>query len=135
MPRNRASKAELESRREEIQQLIVKGTTNKAICQMMSEKYKTSKRAIQEDIRKIGQEWAESLNENQKELKGLYEERLNMLFQAAIDDGNIRAALEVQKEIHKINAIYNDKDEKEDTAPKIINIGRKSTLKVVDGGN
>lgn len=132
MPRNRASKAELETRREEIQQLIVNGTTNRAICQIMSEKYKTSKRAIQEDIRKIGKDWAESLTEDQKELRGLYQERLDMLFQAAIDDGNIRAALEVQKEIHKLNAIYHKNEEKADEAPKFINIGRKSPLKVVN---
>jgi hypothetical protein len=56
MSRSRAGKAELIRRREEIQRLILVGTTTTEILDTMSLKWKTTRRAIQDDLMKIGKD-------------------------------------------------------------------------------
>lgn len=135
MPRNRASKAELIKRRQEIQELLIQGHKNSFIVERMAEQYKTSARAIQEDIRLIAKEWAESNPQESQELRNKYAERLEWLFCEAAGKGHVKVALEVQKEINKLNGLYKETDTTEKSMPEFINIGRRSKLKVVDGSN
>lgn len=135
MSRNRASQAELVARREEIQELILEGHTNTFIVDRMAEKWKTSKRAIQEDIRLIGQQWLEKAQENTQKMRNRYEERLELMFKKAFALGQFKTALAIQQEIHKLNGLYKEKEDNKDNAPQIINIGRKSPLKMVEGSD
>lgn len=135
MSRNRASQAELVARREEIQELILEGHTRNFIVDRMAEKHKTSKRAIQEDIRLIGKMWQERMQETTQKMRNKYEERLELMFKKAFALGQFKTALAIQQEIHKINGLYKEKEDNKDEAPQIINIGRKSALKMVEGAD
>jgi hypothetical protein len=100
----------------------------------MSIKWETSKRAISEDMRSIAEEWAEKSSENTQLMRNKYEARLEMLFNRALLKDQIKSALEIQKEISKLNGLYKDSDDKNDELPKFVNVSRKNDLKVV-GGN
>lgn len=134
MPRNRASKAELTKRRNEIKKLLIEGHEKTFIVDRMADQFKTSQRAIQEDIRIIGKEWAEAAEKDTKELKTKFEERLEWLFCEAAGKGHVKVALEVQKEINKINGLYKEKEEHQEKIPEII-VSRRNQLKVVNGEN
>lgn len=127
---SRSSKAQLIKRREEVQKMIVTGAHYQTICEELSKKWETSKRAIQEDIRLINKEWQESAEESKQLLQNKNKERLELLFHSAIMKEQFKTALEIQKEINKLDGLYKEV-EKEDKIPEIIKIGRKSDLKVV----
>lgn len=132
MARNRASQAELQKRRLDIQKMILQGTPTITIVEEMAKQYKTSKRAIQEDMRLIAKEWQERADEETRVMKNRYLERLELLFHEAISKGQVKIALEVQKEIHKFTGHYNDKEETEVEMPKFINVAvRPSSLKII----
>jgi transposase-like protein len=133
MPRNRANKAELIKRREEIQQLIVQGMTNYDILESMSIKWKTSKRAIQDDISTIAKEWQKREPEETALMRNKYADRLEYMFNEAMSKGHVKVALEVQKEIHKLNGMYVGEKEDANTMPEIINISKKPKLRAVEG--
>jgi len=133
MPRNRANKAELIKRREEIQQLIVQGLTNYDILEAMSIKWKTSKRAIQDDISTIAKEWQKREPEETALMRNKYADRLEYMFNEAMSKGHVKVALEVQKEIHKLNGMYVGEKEDANTMPEIINISKKPKLRAVEG--
>jgi hypothetical protein len=134
MSRSRAGKAELIRRREEIQRLILVGTTTTEILDTMSLKWKTTRRAIQDDLMKIGKDWAAKAPEETQKMRNAYADRLELMFHAAMESGNLKVALEIQKEIHKLNAVYTEKEKTEnDNVPKFINISRRDPLKVVGG--
>lgn len=135
MSRKRATQAELVARRQEIQELILEAHTKQFIVDRISEKYKTSKRAVQEDIRLIGEMWMQREPQDVQRMRNKYEERLELMFKKAFGMGQFKTALEIQKEIHKINGLYKEKEEVKDKAPEFINIGRKSPLKVVEGAD
>lgn len=128
---SRATNSELIKRRQEIQQLILKGLTSSDIQEQMSVKWKTSSRAIAEDMRNIAKDWQEQKTEDSQLMRNKYAERLELLFNKALEADNVKAALDVQKEIHKLNDIYKDVEEEKDKIPEFINIGRRSPLKVV----
>lgn len=131
MSRNRASKAELLKRRQEVQELIIQGHPKSFIVDRLAEQYKTSKRAIQEDMRLVAKDWQDKAPEESQLMRNRYEERLEWLFCEAAGKGHIKVALEVQKEIHKLNGLYKEKNEKEETIPQFINVSKRSDLKVV----
>ena len=133
MSRNRAAQAKLIQRREEIQQLILSGATSSYIQEEMAVKWKTSKRAIAEDIRAIADEWEEKAAENTQLMRNKYEARLEMLFNKALIAGQIKSALEVQKELSKLNGLYKEKEHSDDNTPKFVNVSKRSDLKVVGG--
>lgn len=133
--RNRASKAQLIVRREEVQKLILQGHTHAEIVEMAEKYFKTTKRAIQEDLRLIAKEWAKRAPEQMLTMRNKYADRLELLFNEAIGKGHVKVALAVQQEIHKLNGLYQQKEEQKDEMPKIVNIGRKSKLKVVSDDN
>lgn len=134
MSRNRATQAELIQRREEIQQLILSGMTSTQIQEQMSVKWETSKRAIAEDMRVIADEWEDKASENTQLMRNKYEARLEMLFNRALLKDQIKSALEIQKELSKLNGLYKDKEDLENNVPKFVNVSRRNDLKVV-GGN
>lgn len=132
MSRNRATQAELIKRREEIQQLILKGVSSIDIQAAMSKKWETSKRAIADDMRAIAKEWEEKASETTQLMRNKFADRLEMLLNKALEEGHIKTALEVQKEIHKLNGVYKEKETSEEVTPKFINVSkRSSSLKVV----
>lgn len=135
MPRNRSSNAELIKRRQEVQELLIQGHKKSFIVDRLAEQYKTSKRAIQEDIRFIAKEWAETAPTQTQEMRNMYAERLEWLFCEAAGKGHVKVALEVQKEINKLNGLYKVNEDHEEKMPEFINIGRRSQLKVVDGSD
>lgn len=131
MSTNRASKAELIKRREEIQQLILSGMNSVNIQEAMSQKYNTSKRAIAEDMRSIAQDWENRAEETNQLMRNKYLDRLEMLFNTAMEQGHVKTALEIQKEINKLNSLYREKDTGEQELPKFVNISKRGALKVV----
>ena len=131
MSRNRATQATLIKRREEIQQLILSGMTGTEIQEQMSKKWETSKRAIAEDIRSISKEWQEKVPEQTNAMKNKYMDRLEMLMNRALTEGHIKTALEIQKEINKLNGLYNEKEQEKTKMPEFISVKRRSQLKVV----
>ena len=133
MQRNRASKAQLIKRREEIQRLILQGHTSIEIVNMAEKEFRTTKRAIQEDLRLIGKEWAARAPEKMLTMRNKYADRLELLFYEAIGKGHVKVALAVQQEIHKLNGVYIQKDaDNADNMPQFVNISKRSKLKVVD---
>lgn len=134
MSRNRAGRAELIKRREEIQHLILNGHNTSEIVDMMSEKWKTTKRAIQEDLLKISKAWQERAPEETLKMRNKYADRLELMYNEAMTKGNLKIALEIQKEIHKLNSVYHEKETvNESEMPKFINISKRNSLKVVGG--
>ncbi len=131
MSKNRATQAELIKRREEIQQLILSGVTTTEIKESMSVKWKTSARAISEDIRFIAREWKEKTPEQTQSMKNKYMDRLEMLLNRALQENHIKTALEIQKEINKLNGLYNEKEQEKSKMPEFISVKRRSELKVV----
>lgn len=128
---SKATKAELYARRKEIQELLVEGLNHDKIIEITTKKYKTSRRAIQEDLRKIADEWKEKSPEESAMLKNKYMERLERMFSEAFGKGHIKVALEVQKEINKLSGVMVEDKEKDTEIPKFINIYKKDPLKVV----
>lgn len=122
----RATQAELITRRQEIQQLILQGTNSSDIVENMSVKWKTSKRAISEDIRAINKEWQETVPEDTQTNKNKYMDRLEMLLNKALANDHIKTALEIQKEINKLSGLYNEKEKDENQIPEMIKVSRRS---------
>jgi len=135
MSSKRASKAELLKRREEIQELILKGSSKSHIEEAMSNKWETSKRAISEDIRTIAKEWQEKTTEATQLMRNKYADRLEMLFNKSIEANNFKTALEIQKEIHKLNGLYKDGEIDKDDMPKFVNVHKKEKLQIVKGSD
>lgn len=132
MSRKRATQAELIKRREEIQQLILRGVNSSDIVKDMAEKWDTSPRAISEDIRAIKKEWEVTAAENTQLMKNKYDQRLEMLFNKALSEGQYKTALEIQKEISKLNGLYKEKEADENQMPEIIRVKRRSATVVTD---
>lgn len=132
MSRKRATQAELIKRREEIQQLIISGVNSGVIVKDMAKKWDTSPRAISEDIRNIKKQWELTAAENTQLMKNKYDERLEMLFNKALSEGQYKTALEIQKEISKLNGLYKEKEEEANKTPKLIRVKRRSTESVVE---
>jgi hypothetical protein len=117
---NRATNAELKARRKEIQELIVRGVSAKEIKDSMSAKWNTSHRAIADDIRAINKEWEEMGEENRALNRNIAIERLsNLLLQSE----KVNDALNVLKELHKIQGLYEEKEKEENKIPDFIKIG------------
>lgn len=132
MSRKRATQAELIKRREEIQQLIISGVNSSVIVKDMAKKWDTSPRAISEDIRNIKKQWELTATENTQLMKNKYDERLEMLFNKALSEGQYKTALEIQKEISKLNGLYKEKEEEANKTPKLIRVKRRSAETVVE---
>ena len=123
---SRATQAELIKRRQEIQQLILKGVNSTEIVNTMSVKWKTSKRAIAEDMRYIAREWKETVPQETQAMKNKYMDRLEMLLNKALENDHIKTALEIQKEINKLNGLYNEKEKEENQMPELIRVTKRS---------
>lgn len=131
MSQHRATNAELVKRREEIQTLILSGVSGVEIQEEMAKKWNTSKRAIADDIRYIGKEWEEQAPQKTQSMKNKYMDRLEMLLNKALQNDHIKTALEIQKEINKLNGLYSEKDQEKSKMPEFIPVKRASQLKVV----
>lgn len=122
----RASKAELVKRREEVSDMILEGVKKSTICDVLSVKWKTSKRAISEDIRELGAQWKEAEEGNRNENKNKNLARLEMLFNMALDKGQIKTALEIQKDINKLQSLYEIVHAENET-PKFITLKKRES--------
>jgi hypothetical protein len=122
----RATQAELIARRQEIQQLILQGVNSQDIVDQMVKKWETSKRAISEDIRAIHKEWQETAPQETQEAKNKYLDRLEMLFNKALDAEQFKTALDVQKEINKIQGLYSEKENDENKVPEFVKVTRRN---------
>lgn len=132
MSRKRATQAELIKRREEIQELIVTGMNSSKIVENMAKKWDTSSRAICEDIRMIKKQWELTASENMQLMKNKYDDRLEMLFNKALNEGQYKTALEIQKEISKLNGLYKEKEEEVNKVPKLIRVKRRNPESISD---
>jgi hypothetical protein len=126
----RATQAELIARRKEIQELILSGVNSVDIVENMAEKWKTSKRAIAEDIRAISKEWQEVAPQETQAMKNKFMDRLEMLLNKALGADQIKTALEIQKEINKLNGLYSEKDKDETVVPEMIRVKKRSATLV-----
>lgn len=123
----KSTKGELIMRREFVQDLMLKGHTQTEICTIVSEKYTIKKRVVLEDIREVTKSWALKADESKPLVRNKFLDRLELLFATALNAGNIKSALEIQKEINKISGLYQE-SKAESTPPQFI------TLKARDGG-
>jgi site-specific DNA-adenine methylase len=122
----RATQAELVARRQEIQQLILKGVNSQDIVENMVKKWETSKRAISEDIRAIHKEWQETAPAQTQANRNKYKDRLEMLFNKSLESGMLKTALDVQKEINKLDGLYAEKEKDEDNTPEFVKVTRRN---------
>lgn len=129
MEQNRATKAELTARRKEIQELIVRGMSAQGIKDAMAAKYNTTHRAIAEDLRAIAKEWEEQGEESRVANRNKAIERLQMLYTMALDQGKVNDCLNILKEIHKVEGIYQEKEKEENKIPEFVKIGVVKPLK------
>jgi hypothetical protein len=128
----RATQAELIARRKEIQELILSGSNSVDIVDNMAKKWKTSKRAIAEDMRLIYKEWRETTPQETNQAKNKYVDRLEMLFNKALGENQIKTALEIQKEINKLHGLYNEKEKETQEVPRMIRVKKRSSQIVED---
>lgn len=133
MAKKRATKAELIKRREEIQQLILKGVNATDIQKIVGDKWGASPRAVREDLKWIREQWEQSALESTQLMRNKYAERLELLFNRAWSDGHLKTCLEIQKEISKLNGMYKEKETDDSKLPEFINVSKKGELKVVGG--
>lgn len=127
--RNRATTAELTQRRKEIQDLIIRGVRNIEIQEKMSAKWNTSKRAIYEDIRAIGKEWEAQGEQNRVMNRNKAIDRLQDLYQMALANEKVNDALNILRELHKIEGLHDHKEKEENKIPEFVKIGVVKPLK------
>lgn len=130
----RATQAELSARRKEIQELILQGVSSADIVEQMVTKWQTSNRAIREDMRYINAVWQETQPEEIQKNKNKNLERLEMLFNKALDKDQFKTALDIQREINKLQGLYNESDASEKELPKMIRVSKRQPVKIEDNG-
>jgi hypothetical protein len=126
----KSTKGELIMRREFVQDLMLKGHTQTEISTIVSEKYGIKKRVVLEDIREVTKSWASKAEESRPLMKNKFLDRLELMFATALTAGNIKSALEIQKEINKISGLYQE-TQSETQAPQFITIKPRESLSVV----
>lgn len=126
----KSTKGELLMRREAVQELMLQGKTPTEISTIISEKYKIKKRLVVADMNEIAKSWAAKEDETRPLIRNKFLERLEHLFKIALEAGNLKNALEVQKEINKISGLYNEATSKEEP-PKFITLKARDGLSVV----
>lgn len=126
----KSTKGELIMRREFVMDLMLKGHTPTEISTITSEKYQIKKRVVTEDMREVAKSWANRAEESKPLTRNKYLDRLEMMLQTALNDGNLKTALEIQKEINKVSGLYHEA--KADTVPpQFITIKPREALAVV----
>jgi hypothetical protein len=126
----KSTKAELIKRREEVQDLILAGHMPSDINTIISEKYGVKKRVVSEDIKEVGKAWEAKADESKQLSRNKFLDRLEHMFQVALSNGNIKNALEIQKEINKISGLYQE-TKTENTPPQFITLKAREPLSVV----
>lgn len=129
MSKTRSTKAEIIKRREEIQQLIIKGYKNTEIQRNMAEKWNTTERVIADDMRDIAKDWQEKDVDTKHFLRNKYIDRLEFMYNLAMENSKLRDALDIQKEINRVQNVYAE-DVKAEEKPKFISLSKKN-LKAV----
>ncbi len=129
MSKTRSTKAEIIVRREEIQQLIIKGYKNTEIRRNMADKYNTTERVIADDMRDIATEWQEKDADTKHFLRNKYIDRLEYMYNLAMENSKLRDALDIQKEINRVQNVYAE-DVTAKEKPKFISLSKKN-LKAV----
>lgn len=117
----KSTKSELIMRREFVQDLMLKGHMQSEICSIVSEKYSIKKRVVLEDIREISKAWASKADESKPLIRNKFLDRLEQMFQTAFSAGNLKNALEIQKEINKISGLYQE-SQAEQQPPQFITV-------------
>lgn len=126
----KSTKGELIMRREAVQELMLQGKTPTEISSIISEKYQIKKRVVVADMHEIAKAWAAKEDETRPLIRNKFLERLEHLFKIALEAGNLKNALEVQKEINKISGLYTETASKEEP-PKFITLKAREGLSVV----
>jgi predicted DNA-binding protein YlxM (UPF0122 family) len=126
----KSTKAELIKRREEVQDLILAGYMPSDISSIISEKYGVKKRVVSDDIKEVGKAWEAKADESKQLSRNKFLDRLEHMFQVALANGNIKNALEIQKEINKISGLYQEV-KSENTTPQFITLKAREPLSVV----
>jgi hypothetical protein len=130
----KSNKATLIKRREDVQECILKGNTNTQICEILSEKWNTSIRAISEDIILIRKHWQEQEEENKNLNRNKFLQRLELMLASAIERKDLKTALAIQQEIHKLTGMYQE-TKTDEAPPKIINLSRREPVIDVENHN
>lgn len=126
----KSTKGELIMRREFVQDLMVKGHTQTEITTIVSEKYGIKKRVVLEDIREVTKAWASKSEESKPLVRNKFLDRLEHMFNVALNAGNIKNALEIQKEINKISGLYQEV-KADNQPPQFITLKPRDGLSVV----
>lgn len=130
--KNRSTYAELQARRKEIQDLILRGVRAVDIKESMAAKYNTSARAIAEDLRAIYKEWEDQAEETRVLNRNKAIDRLQLLYTMALENNKVNDALNILKEIHKLEGLHENKEKEETKIPEFVQIGvKKPKLKAV----
>ena len=126
----KSTKGELIMRREAVQELMLQGKTPTEISTIISEKYGIKKRVVVGDMHEIAKMWAAKEDETRPLIRNKYLDRLEHLFKIALEAGNLKNALEVQKEINKISGLYAEKPAN-DQPPQFVTLKPRDGLSVV----
>lgn len=104
--RERATIAETERRVSIVYNMLLNGANRRDILQFNAKNWMLSDRAVDNIISKANKEISEVCEEERETQFGLAIKRLNALYFKSLTEGDIRTALNVQKEINEVVGLH-----------------------------
>jgi hypothetical protein len=136
--RNRVTHRQKLVRDIEIQKRMIEGWSTAEIVKVYSDKWNCTDVNVRKYIGRVKEHWRDMIQEQLPTLRNKYMERLEMMFRECYDAGNYKTALDVQKEIHRICGLHDEKREDGSLAPVITISPRRAaaneyTLTAIEG--
>lgn len=122
----RLTKRQMYERERSIHAMIRRGASVNTIEEKLSKKYECAKSTIRAQYNKVMTDLIEANKEALPELKANLMERANFIFEKALENDNLKTALETINLQAKIGGVYNKSDKAEDKTPEFITIGKKT---------
>jgi hypothetical protein len=104
--KKRATKTEQERRLDDIEELLLKGHKESEVVKMLSLRWNCGAANVRKYIRDLKQTWEKLETAPRAQLKVKYTRRLEELFKEALVGKSLKIALEIQKEINRIEGMY-----------------------------
>lgn len=119
MARGRVTKHEKLQRDEELKKCILQGMSETEIVKVYTKKWQCTDTNVRKYLWQIAEQFRNAQIEALPALKNKYLARLEMLFKEAREAGNLKTALDIQKEINKICGLHDEKRDDDVRAPII----------------
>lgn len=125
MARKRVGKMEAYMRKVRIERMLCQGYWESEIKNLLSEEWKCTKANVHKYIQDVKADWKKIDRLDPEELRPKFLKRLEMMFQQAYDAKHLKVALEIQKEINKLTAMYNQAVDEQEPI-EVITISERS---------